>query len=229
MTDSQIHEGWLIPAAPQRLEAEDRFTGTDANVGDFWRWAFSDLRDNTTRGILAEFLVALALGRTGDRRIVWDNYDVRTDSGIRVEVKASGNLQSWPQLRLSRLSFGRMSGRAFDANTNTFDTEASIRADVFVFAVQTCCEPSSYDTRDISQWEFYVVPAHEVAESKFKSVSISWVKSRTGVKAIKFEQLGAAIETAGAKARRAVSDSADYLDRDVPIYLRDEEPPDEAA
>ena len=29
---------------------------------DFWRWAFSDLRDNTQRGVLAEFLVALALG-----------------------------------------------------------------------------------------------------------------------------------------------------------------------
>jgi hypothetical protein len=27
-------------------------------VAHFWRWAFSDLRDNTTRGILAEFLAA---------------------------------------------------------------------------------------------------------------------------------------------------------------------------
>jgi len=29
---------------------------------DFWRWAFSDLRDNITHGILAGFLVAKAVG-----------------------------------------------------------------------------------------------------------------------------------------------------------------------
>jgi hypothetical protein len=40
------------------LDGGGRFTGLDATVSDFWRWAFSDLRDNTTRGILAEFLVA---------------------------------------------------------------------------------------------------------------------------------------------------------------------------
>ncbi len=35
--------------------------GLDAAVSDFWRWAFSDLRDNTVRGVLAEFIVAAAL------------------------------------------------------------------------------------------------------------------------------------------------------------------------
>ena len=29
---------------------------------DFWRWSISDLVDNTTRGALAEFIVACALG-----------------------------------------------------------------------------------------------------------------------------------------------------------------------
>jgi hypothetical protein len=64
-------------------------------VLDYWRWAFSDLRDNTQRGVRAEFLVALALGRTETRRKAWDNYDVTTSSGLRIEVKASGYLQSW--------------------------------------------------------------------------------------------------------------------------------------
>jgi hypothetical protein len=30
-------------------------------LSTFWRWAFSDLCDDTTRGILAEFLVARVL------------------------------------------------------------------------------------------------------------------------------------------------------------------------
>jgi hypothetical protein len=54
-------KGWLRPAPPQALEGTDRFAGADATVLDYWRWAFSDLRDNTQRGVLAEFLVALAL------------------------------------------------------------------------------------------------------------------------------------------------------------------------
>jgi hypothetical protein len=79
----------------RRLRAPtDCFAGADATVLDYWRWAFSDLRDNTQRGVLAEFLVALALGRTETRRKAWDNYDVTTSSGLRIEVKASGYLQS---------------------------------------------------------------------------------------------------------------------------------------
>jgi hypothetical protein len=197
MSDSSIPDGWLSPALPQRLEAEEEFDGADARVGDFWRWAFSDLRDNTTRGVLAEFLVALALGRTEDRRIGWDNYDVKTASGIRVEVKASGYLQTWAQARPSQLSFGRVSGRAWDENTNTFDDVASVRADVFVFAVHTCLEHAAYNTRDVSQWEFHVVAAHEVAASKYKSVSISWVRQRAS--AIGFSELADAIEEIGGR------------------------------
>ncbi|MDQ2873467.1 MAG: hypothetical protein M3Y33_00995 [Actinomycetota bacterium] len=54
--------GWLTPSAAGPLEGDEQFIGLDATVAGFWRWAFSDLRDNFTRGILAEFLVARAVG-----------------------------------------------------------------------------------------------------------------------------------------------------------------------
>ena len=38
----------------------------DANVLDFWSWAFSDLRQNNVRGHLAEYIVGLALGGGAD-------------------------------------------------------------------------------------------------------------------------------------------------------------------
>jgi hypothetical protein len=63
--------GWLVPAPPQLLEPHDAFHGLDAAVSDFWRWAFSDLRDNTVRGVVAEFIVAAALDRTATRRKGW--------------------------------------------------------------------------------------------------------------------------------------------------------------
>lgn len=127
MTVTRPPDGWLVPSPSQALEGSDRFVGADATVLDFWRWAFSDLRDNTQRGVLAEFLVALALGRTETRRKPWDNHDVTTASGLRVEVKASGYLQSWAQRTHSQLSFGRVIGRTWDANTNEFYVVAAER------------------------------------------------------------------------------------------------------
>jgi hypothetical protein len=199
MPASRPPEGWFVPSPPQALEATDTFAGADATVLDFWRWAFSDLRDNTVRGVLAEFLVAAALGRTETRRKGWDNYDVLTSSGVRVEVKASGYLQSWAQATHSRLNFGRVAGLSWDEITNQFGAEPEVRADVFVFAVQTCKDPAAYDALDVEQWDFYVVPARHVRECGFKSVSISWVHQFA--EAVSFAQLAPAVEAAGRAAR----------------------------
>lgn len=195
MTESEIPEGWLAPTPPQALEPSDRFTGIDASVVDFWRWAFSDLRDNTVRGVLAEFLVAVALGRTDVRRKAWDNYDVETSSGARVEVKASGYLQGWAQAKHSQLNFGRVAARTWNENTNEFGLEPEVRADVFVFAVHTCKEHANYDALDVGQWEFYVVDAEQIRACGFKSVSIAWV--RRFAEPVTFEGLASAIEAAG--------------------------------
>jgi hypothetical protein len=195
MSETSVPDGWLVPGPPQALEPDDRFTGVDASVVDFWRWAFSDLRDNTVRGVLAEFLVAAAVGRTTERRKSWDNYDVRTASGLRVEVKASGYLQGWAQAKHSQLSFGRVTARSWDENTNEFGAEPEVRADVFVFAVQTCKDHASYDALDISQWAFYVVAAKNGRACGYKSVTIGWVQQFA--EPVSFEGLGAAIEAAG--------------------------------
>ncbi len=47
------------------LTANDKFTfhgsDLDLSVVDFWSWAYSDLLNNTGRGVLAEFIVFSAL------------------------------------------------------------------------------------------------------------------------------------------------------------------------
>lgn len=75
MADAPDDAAWLTPTPPTQLDGSERFVGLDASVVDFWRWAFSDLRDNTTRGILAEFLVTKAVGGERGLRIGWDNFD----------------------------------------------------------------------------------------------------------------------------------------------------------
>ena len=73
------------------------------DVSAFWRWSSSDLLGNALRGVLAEFIVASALGITERPREEWDAYDLITPSGLKVEVKSSAYLQSWQQTKLSKI------------------------------------------------------------------------------------------------------------------------------
>jgi hypothetical protein len=185
----------LTPSLAVPLDGSERFIGLDATVAEFWRWAFSDLRDNTTRGILAEFLVAKAVGDERSLRVGWANFDVQAPDGTAIEVKCSAYLQSWPQQRPSKLVFGRLIGREFDAALNVYSVDARVRADVFVFAVQTQREPAAYDMLDISHWQFWVAGANTIREWAGKSVGISWVREHaTGP--VPHGELAAAIQAA---------------------------------
>ena len=113
MTERAVALAWLTSSPAVPLDGTERFVGLDDTVADFWRWAFSDLRDITTRGILAEFLVAKAVGDQRTMRIGWDNFDAQAPDGTTIEVKCSAFLQSWVQKRHSDLVFGRLSAREF--------------------------------------------------------------------------------------------------------------------
>ena len=76
---------------------DEPFTQQGQSIGSdlrqFWRWACSDLIGNAQRGVLAEYIVGLALGCVADGvRVEWDASDLLTEAGIRVEVKSSAYL-----------------------------------------------------------------------------------------------------------------------------------------
>jgi hypothetical protein len=96
---------------PSPRSGHERFHANGQPVGpdllSFWRWSASDLISNTMRGILAEFIVANALGiPTESARDAWGAYDLETLDGIKVEVKSSAYIQSWHQKRFSAITFG---------------------------------------------------------------------------------------------------------------------------
>ena len=101
----------------ERLHHEGADLGTD--LLEFWQWSTSDLVSNATRGRLAEYLVARALGLgTSDVRDEWAAYDLQTPSGIKVEVKSASFLQSWHQSKPSAITFITPATRAWDPATN---------------------------------------------------------------------------------------------------------------
>ncbi len=120
---------WLEPTPVEPLTGHEPLSGVAATVAEFWRWGFSDLRTNIVRGILAEFLVAKVVGAREPVRVAWDNFDVVSGAGTRIEVKSSGHLQSWPQKRLSTVAFTGLTGLRWDAKEGWGD-DREVRADV---------------------------------------------------------------------------------------------------
>lgn len=197
---SQPPEGRLVPAPPQLLEPQDRFLGLDAAVSDFWRWAFSDLRDNTVRGILPEFLVAAAVGRSNQRRKGWDNFDMETSSGLRVEVKALGlpaDLVAGQALtaELRPRSSSELGREHQRVRRRARNPRRRVRA-----RVHTCRDHVTYDALDIGQWEFYVVPAVPVRDCGYKSATVGWV--RRHAEPVNYDRLATAMRVQGAKRLR---------------------------
>jgi len=129
------------------------------DVLSFWRWAFSDLTGNALRGVVAEYLVAHALGVDADTvRAEWDAIDLRTKAGVAVEVKAAAYLQTWPQEEPSEIKFTIAPTKGWNAGTNKSASHIVRWADVYVFALLHHEEQSTLDPLDLTQWTFYVLP-----------------------------------------------------------------------
>lgn len=171
MSEREEPSGWVSAPAIPPLRGDERFKGADATVQDFWRFAMSDLRVNNTRGYLAEFLVSRALGMDA-QRIEWDDYDLLWE-GVKIEVKSSAYLQSWPQRTPSQIRWTGLRGRAWGDITAGLASEKTYKADVYVLSVMTTRTHDSYDPLDVSAWEFYVLPRRAIADLDVQSVSLA--------------------------------------------------------
>jgi hypothetical protein len=168
------------------LDPEERFiTSEDSNFADaalvdFWRWAYSDLVGNTERGVLAEFLVAKAVGADGDTRTAWDPFDLSV-AGKRIEVKSASFVQSWHQSKLTRIQFSIRKALEWKTDTNTFGGVAERHSDVYVFCLLAERSKEALNPLDLAQWEFYVIPT-AVVDADFgdqKSVSLKQIQARS--------------------------------------------------
>ncbi|NNN30996.1 hypothetical protein HLK59_11560 [Streptomyces sp. S3(2020)] len=137
---------------------------TVGRLSDFWSWACSDLANNTMRGVLAEYLVATALGAATGTRTEWDTVDIRTPERWRVEVKSTAYLQSWAQSALSKISFDISPASGWDAQTGATSAEVLRRSDVYVFCLLHHQDKATLDPLDLDQWTFYVLPTQILDE-----------------------------------------------------------------
>ena len=170
----------------------------DFTLSDFWRWSVSDLLSNATRGRLAEFIVARALGASTDGvRDEWSAYDLETPAGVKVEVKSTAYLQSWHQKELSKIVFQTPKTRAWDPDTNVQSKESKRQADVYIFAMLAHKDKATVDPLNLDQWRFYVLPtsALDARKRSQHSITLRSLESLAG-EPVEYKKLCDAVEKA---------------------------------
>lgn len=186
-----------------QLTGNEEFTlhgkGAGITVLDFWRWAFSDLIDNTQRGVMAEFLVYSSLNSSTtdtQMRENWLPFDITSPSGRRIEVKSAAYIQAWtPENIFAQIRFDIGRKLAWDNATASYSSEAKRNCDLYVFCLFTA------KTKDISllnldYWDFYVLPTSVLNEKmpEQKGISLSSLLKLEPVKT-DYAGLGAVIES----------------------------------
>ncbi|MBM3131772.1 MAG: hypothetical protein FJY85_11985 [Deltaproteobacteria bacterium] len=186
-----------------RLQGTESFHSGGQSLGfsllSFWQWSVSDLVDNTQRGVLAEFLVARALGiGLSEIRRSWDSYDLTSPTGVKIEIKSAAFLQSWSQKGVSTISFNVQPRRAWDSE-NGYEETPRRHADVYVFALLAETRKERLDPLDLAQWEFYVLPTKVLNERKRSQHSITLKSLQALTSRIAWADLAREIETAAGK------------------------------
>lgn len=127
-------------------------------LGDFWSWSSSDLLNNL-RDPLAEFIVSAALELDNEVcQKSTGSYDLKTSSGLKIEVKSSTYLQSWSADRIANIRFNIKPAIAWNAAERS-DNES----DVVVFCIYA--SNTNEDTPLLlDQWEFYVIPTSKLSQ-----------------------------------------------------------------
>lgn len=194
----------LGPVNETRKRGNESFHRSGRPLGfdivDFWQWSASGFLGNAQRGVLAEYLVAKALGAANGLRTGWDPFDLTTSDGVKVEVKSAAYIQNWHQERHSRISFGIGGARAWDSRTNVMAPDTRRHADVYVFCLLHHLDQTTAEPMDLDHWTFYVLPA-SVLNEKCPNQKTTGLPGLLYLGAVEtpYEQLAEAV-------RRAVTD-----------------------
>lgn len=128
----------------------------DFNLLDFWKWNQFDLVENRTRGILAEFIVMKSLELNSKNRVEWDNYDLLSNLGKKIEVKSAFYIQTWKQNNYSKIIFNINPSKKTTIQ-NEYGRKSRRLSDYYVFCVLKCKDQKMINPTNIDQWDFYIL------------------------------------------------------------------------
>jgi hypothetical protein len=176
------------------LNFADHIPGLDGRtVGDFWRWAYSDVLSNRNRSIFAEFIVGTALGVVDKPRVEWDAVDLRYGD-LKIEVKSSAYCQSWFQSKPSLIQFSIRKAVCWNPETGAYEGESTRSADMYVFCLHIERDKSKANILDVSTWEFYVVSTDVLNRDYREAKSLSLAAVYRLAAPCKYDELKTAVD-----------------------------------
>ena len=164
------------------------------DLSEFWSWNQSNLIENRTRGILAEFIVKKSLDIDSDNRIEWDNFDLISNKGKKLEIKSAAYIQSWEQQKYSEIKFG-ISQTVGTKDNPKYDGIKRRWTDFYIFCLLRNKDQKTINPLDLSQWTFFVLNTEVLNEQKPEQKTIG-LNSLMELKPIecKFSELKKIIE-----------------------------------
>ncbi|MFN3195572.1 MAG: hypothetical protein ACE364_06475 [Chlorobiota bacterium] len=186
---------------PETKSGNEEFTYIGKSINhrllDFWKWSVSDLLSNSTRGILAEFIVGTAIGlKNFVPRVEWDAYDLITDYGARIEVKSAAYIQTWSQKKYSNITFSIGQTKQWEDDSNNKRSNSKRHADIYVFCHLKHKDQETIDPLKLEQWHFYVMTTNQIEQyfGSQKTVSLGIIRKFTSQ--VDYNDLGKTIKDA---------------------------------
>ncbi|MBA4290810.1 MAG: hypothetical protein C0439_17730 [Pseudomonas sp.] len=200
MDDYFLSANYLPPIKLTRKTGSEQFIEDGQPIGvdllAFWRWAFSDVLNNAQRGVLAEYIVASALGCSHGVRTQWDAYDLKTPTGVRVEVKSVAYLQSWGQEGFSKIKFSIAPAKVWNPQTRKRSEAKTRAAQVYVFCVLSTQDKDKVDPLDLDQWDFYCLNANILNEKVGAQREIVLKRLQSlGARQVKYHELAETVQS----------------------------------
>jgi len=160
-TRTRRRKGAMIPPMKpiliKHMDGSEAFTimrkSAGFNLLEFWSWVLSDIYTNTTRGAIAEFLVAKALGvDTRIPRYSWEQYDLEYRKR-KIEIKSTGYHQSWEQDELTGIKFKVGKKRGYEGKRTV-----KRRAHIYVLCLLAEKDRARVNPLTLDQWRFWILP-----------------------------------------------------------------------
>lgn len=181
---------------------------TEYNLLAFWSWSVSDILSNATRGRFAEFVVGTAVGLDPKNlRDEWDAYDLKTDNGIKIEVKSAAYIQTWNQKKISTISFSIKTAKFWDSETFFEDLQPRRHADVYVFCHLKHLDQETIDPLKMEQWDFYILPTFKLDKYERSQSSITLNSLKRLTEPIIYSELKTVINKAYEEQKKQTNDN----------------------
>ena len=164
----------------------------DFSLIDFWSWNQSDLIENRTRGILAEYIVKNALDVKKNDRIEWDDYDLITENGVKIEIKSASYIQTWEQEKFSKITF--------DISINK-RSKYERKSDFYIFCLLDCKKQNEINPLILEQWTFFLVETTEINNvlKSQSTITLNSLRKKLNHFECKYNELKKLIKTVGNK------------------------------